>query len=118
MSRLVHQSNVLDREALELDPASVTPLPGKCIVRRTPKAEMAGRFYIPESSKHRRAPMFEGEVVAIGPAPGEEAEAVDLAVGDYVWFAYNVGPDDSAFFTWAGVGYALVPVEAIQAVRR
>ena len=107
------QSNVMDREPAELDPARLLPLPGKCIIKRFLPGEKHKSLYLPANSKARR-PAFEGEVVAVA----GNGDGVDpgFQPGDRVWFHYAVSPDDSAFFVWQGGHYAIVPFEAVQCV--
>lgn len=108
-------SNVLDRNPTTgVNPNRLTPARGKCVVKRVMGAEKKGMLYLPEDARARK-PLFEGTIVSISAEPGADYEK--LNVGDHVYFSYQVGGDDSAFLSWEGEHYALIPAEAIQMVR-
>lgn len=109
------QYNALDRSPIvDVDPLKVKPMPSKVMVKRGKGKEKHGKIIIPGSSD-KRNPVFEGEVVALGDSPPIECDG--LSLGDFVWFHYAVGPEDSAFFKWRDESYALIPYESILGVK-
>lgn len=108
-------SNEMDRApATGIDPRRIRPMGKKLVIKRTLGAERVGKLFVPAGAKARR-PQFEGDVIALGAEP--PPEYADLAVGDHVWFSYQVGGDDSAFLTWEDASYAVIPFDAVACVR-
>lgn len=106
-------TNELDRHVLEADPKKIKPLGNKIIVKRTIADDKKGSLFMPENAKARR-PTFEGVVVAVGGEPGPDE--IDVMISDYVYFSYAVNGQDSAFLTWKGESYAIIPYEAVQMI--
>lgn len=106
-------TNELDRHRFEMDPHTINVMPTKCIVRRKTADTKKGSLYLPQAKDNKEA-LFEGWIAKIGDQAPEDYE--DLQVGNHVFFSYQVGADDSAFFTWQDSHYAIIPIEAIQLV--
>ena len=106
-------SNELDRHVIEMDPSRIRPLGNKLIVKRSVANDKKGSLYLPENAKERK-PTFEGVVIAVGGEPGPDE--MDVMIGDYVHFSYAVNGQDSAFLTWKGESYAIIPYEAVQMI--
>lgn len=106
-------SNELDRHVIEMDPTKIKPLGNKLIVKRSLANDKKGSLYLSENAKERK-PTFEGVVIAVGGEPGPDE--MDVMIGDYVYFSYAVNGQDSAFLTWKGESYAIIPYEAVQMI--
>ena len=107
-------SNELDRSPVtDVDMSTFKPLSHKVVIKRKMGEEKRGGIYIPENVRARR-PEFEGTVIAVGSNP--PADYAGLKKGDYAYFSYQVGGDDSAFVTWRGDSYAVIPFDAVSGV--
>ena len=104
-------SNELDRSRFDMDPDKFEPAATKAVIRRIVVDDLHRGLVLPSNSKAKR-PLFEGHIVKMGSEIPDGYE--DLSVGQHVWFSYQVGADDSAFFDFEGQHYAVIPIEAIQ----
>jgi len=93
----------------KLDPETITPASGKCIIERSPRVERHGEIYVPVEGKKIT---FTGRVFSVGEYIDPEHTAIKK--GDHVWFSPATAEDDSIFFEWLDKEYALIPMEAVQ----
>ena len=97
----------------EIDPETITPLNGRVLIKRdAPPAEKAG-IILPGKKDYK---IYEGTIVKLPEDLGRDFENEDTRVGQHAWFNWNIGEDDTAFLTWQGDNYALIPAEALLGV--
>lgn len=97
---------------VEIDPRSIIPMEGRCLVKRAPAGEKRGSLYLPEQARDNST--FEGVVININER--QHGDATGVRAGDHVFFSKAIGSDDSTFFRFKSEDYVLIPTDAILGV--